>query len=205
MAVLVEGISVVVRRDAIVRAFGPEWATFVAAVPNQTLCADPEIARVGFMHPDDVKAYVERLGAHGMVHLRDGAAMDLVVIDQLRGLLSPCDWLEFGRTGLTGANDVIGVARLKGTSVAKIALPIGWTYPGSLSARFTFVPNASVPEMLEKVGHEDGVDVLRDRESGKRLFMGRTAAAEPSAPSTETSKNRASTTLWQRLTGKPKA
>jgi hypothetical protein len=34
MAVLVEGISVIVRRDAIERKLKGGWATFVGAVPN---------------------------------------------------------------------------------------------------------------------------------------------------------------------------
>jgi hypothetical protein len=102
MAVLVEGISVVIRRDAIVRTFGPSWDAFVVAVPNRTLCADPEIARVGFMHPDDVQAYVVQLGTKGMLHLRTENAVDLVVVDQLRGPTSHCDWLDFGSVDLQG-------------------------------------------------------------------------------------------------------
>ena len=53
MAVLVEAISVVVRRVAIDRAFDDGWKAFVSRVPNATLCADDQLARVGFM---DLKA-----------------------------------------------------------------------------------------------------------------------------------------------------
>ncbi len=47
MAVLAEGISVIVRLDAIARLMDDDWARFVAIVPNQTLCCDNELARVG--------------------------------------------------------------------------------------------------------------------------------------------------------------
>ena len=57
MAVLVEGISVIVRRDAIESKYDGGWDTFVDNVPNATLCADDEIARVGFMGPADVEAF----------------------------------------------------------------------------------------------------------------------------------------------------
>jgi len=49
MAVLAEGLSVIVLFDAIARLVDDEWAKFVALVPNQTLCCDNELARVGFM------------------------------------------------------------------------------------------------------------------------------------------------------------
>ena len=42
MPVLAEGISVIVRLDAIARLMDDEWANFV---PNQTLCCDNELAR----------------------------------------------------------------------------------------------------------------------------------------------------------------
>ena len=47
MAVLAEGISVIVRFDAIARLMEDDWAKFVAIVPNQALCCDNELARVG--------------------------------------------------------------------------------------------------------------------------------------------------------------
>ena len=47
MAVLAEGISVIVRLDAIARLMDDDWARFLGVVPNQTLCCDNELARVG--------------------------------------------------------------------------------------------------------------------------------------------------------------
>jgi hypothetical protein len=52
MAVLVEAISVVVRRDAIDRSFEGGWMAFVSRVPNATLCTDNQLARVDFMDPE---------------------------------------------------------------------------------------------------------------------------------------------------------
>ena len=73
MTVLVEGISVVVRASALDRYPGG-WSAFKAAVPNQTLCADGELIRVGFMHPADVQAYVSELEQLGLRYLVDGSA-----------------------------------------------------------------------------------------------------------------------------------
>jgi hypothetical protein len=49
MAVLVEALSVIVRREAIVRKDSGGWSAFVAAVSNETFCADSELVRVGFI------------------------------------------------------------------------------------------------------------------------------------------------------------
>ena len=60
MAVLVEAISVVVRREAIDRSFAGGWDSFVSLVPNATLCSDGQLARVGFMDPKAVERFVRR-------------------------------------------------------------------------------------------------------------------------------------------------
>ena len=90
MAVLVEALSVIVRREAIVRKDSGGWSAFVAAVSNPTFCADFELVRVGFMHPDDVGGFIRRLNARGLTFL-DGHenAVDLVVIDQREGPTTP--------------------------------------------------------------------------------------------------------------------
>jgi len=46
MTVLVEGISVIIKREVIERKFPGGWQDFVKDVPNQTLCADDELARI---------------------------------------------------------------------------------------------------------------------------------------------------------------
>jgi hypothetical protein len=203
MAVLVEGISVVIRRDAIVRTFGPSWDAFVVAVPNRTLCADPEIARVGFMHPDDVQAYVVQLGTKGMLHLRTENAVDLVVVDQLRGPTSHCDWLDFGSVDLQGHK--VSAARLKGSALLKTAVPDGWTYATSLSSGFTFVSKDAVPLAIGKVTQQDGMGAARDLDTNQELFMGRTQAGLDRAPLSGEQPEPVLGRLWRRIRGAPKS
>ena len=66
MAVLIEAISVVVRADELLKKFPGGWDAFKAIVPNQTLCADNEIVRVGFMVPQDVESFIKRLQRVGL-------------------------------------------------------------------------------------------------------------------------------------------
>ncbi len=102
MAVLVEGISVIIRREAIAEKFPGGWDAFVCDVPNRTLCADDKLTRIGFMSPEDVKAYVEDLERHGLIYLENENAIDLVVVDQIRGPTTQCEWIEFGHINMDG-------------------------------------------------------------------------------------------------------
>jgi hypothetical protein len=52
---------------------------FTAEVPNGSLCADGELARVGFMTPDDARGYVKHLEPRGLKYLEDRNAVDIVV------------------------------------------------------------------------------------------------------------------------------
>lgn len=87
MAVLAEAISVVVRADRLLAVYPGGWDAFVGSVPNETLCADDELVRVGFMVPDDVRAYVAELERQGLIYLRGGEAQDLehILIGRNRG------------------------------------------------------------------------------------------------------------------------
>jgi hypothetical protein len=77
MAVLVEGISVVVRLDAIQQKVPGGWNAFKDHVLNKTLCADNELARVGFMTPDDVKSFVSSIEGLGLIYREGDAAVDI--------------------------------------------------------------------------------------------------------------------------------
>src|ERR1700730_405151 len=97
MAVLVEATSVIIRVQAIHSRYPSGWLAFVQNAPNNTLCSDNELARVGFMTPDDCRSFVGSLESIGISFLRDGQSQDIVVADQMRGLTVPCDWADFGR------------------------------------------------------------------------------------------------------------
>lgn len=84
MAVLVEAISVIARADSIAEKFPGGWERFRGESPNNTLCADGELVRIGFMAPHDVKPFIGHLTTRGLTYLSDGIAHDIVVADQQR-------------------------------------------------------------------------------------------------------------------------
>src|SRR5262245_36984742 len=114
MAVLVEGISVIVRRDSVEARYSGGWDQFVADVPNRTFCADSEVARIGFMAPDDVAAFIDFLEKRGLVFLEDGEALDFCVCDQQSGPTCECPWVEFGQIEFD--NYRVAAARLAGST-----------------------------------------------------------------------------------------
>lgn len=176
MAVLIEGISVILRAEAITGKYpgGPE--AFGAGVPTpSTLCADGELARVGFMTPDDAKAYVEALERTGLRYVDNGAAVDLVVVDQRTGLRAPCDWAAFGHTTWGGdPKQVIAICYAQPSAVEHVTAPDGWRFERSLSANHRFVETDKLPEAMTLVRRERGVDVYADPASGQEFYVERT-------------------------------
>lgn len=185
MAVLVEAISVVVRRDAIVSRLRGGWTRFVDLVPNSTLCNDGQLARVGFMSPDDVESFVTNLERGGLTFVRDGQAVDITVVDQMRGPTIPTEWLEYAQLTLGNTRNKVAACWLFiGRRVSagvhmpaegmSLATPDGWRYEDSLSASFKFVGNDEFEEKLKYLRTDDDVDVYLDRETGKEVFLSKT-------------------------------
>ena len=185
MPVLVEGISVIVRRGAIDSRFRGGWRNFESDVPNRTLCTDEELARVGFMSSVDVEAYVGRLEMGGLTFVEDGRSVDVAVVDQLHGPTVPTDWLEFAEFTLDQkGNKVLGCWLVEGPRITTghdlslipmwLSTPAGWTYENSLSADSGYVANYEMNDKLTFLRHEGGKDIYLDRATGKEAYIGRT-------------------------------
>lgn len=154
MAVLIEGVSVLVRVQTLADRHTGGWERFVAEVPNKTLCADAELARVGFLMPNEAHDYCLHLEQRGLTALDSaGASLDIAVVDQLHGLLADCPWLELGVVSSVECPPV-RAARLKGSAEERVATPPGWTWAGSLSAQLP-VPQASASADAAPAEDED--------------------------------------------------
>jgi hypothetical protein len=175
MAVLIEAISVVIRAEALLRTFPGGWEGFKSRVPNQTLCADNEIVRVGFMSPQDVESFVKLLTRSGLTYLKDGQAIDVAVADQIHGLAAPCSWLEFGHVNLGGdPKQHVAACRLVNSKYPQVVTPPDWTFDGSLSHTYGFVPSEHTDKSLKYLRHENGLDVYLSTLTGQEVYIGRT-------------------------------
>jgi len=114
MAVLVEAISVIVRREAVEARFVGGIPEFLRAVPNRTACNDNDLIRVGFMDTSDADAYVTSLVAAGLVFRRDDTTMDIAVVIQKKGPTLASPWLEYQDVETNGKK--LGSAGSRGRS-----------------------------------------------------------------------------------------
>lgn len=67
MAVLIDALNVLVLRDVLRLRYPGGEEAFLRSCPNDTLCADEHLARVGFMRPSDVARFCDHLES---VHLK---------------------------------------------------------------------------------------------------------------------------------------
>lgn len=120
MSVICESISVIVRVDVLdLRHHGGAEGCRRAA-PSPTYCSDGVLARVGFSSLDEAGWWIRVLRAKGLQQPRGGRAVDVVVVDEERGVLMPCDWIETAVTG--GVRRAWAVGGPEGA----LAVPAGW-------------------------------------------------------------------------------
>ena len=172
MAVLVEANSIIVLVQAIRDRYSGGWTAFDDSVPNSTLCSDGEVARVGFMNPNDAEAYIGELERRGLTFLRDEDSQDIAFAVQNGGITTPCDWLEFGQIDVAPGQSVSAVW-LKGAASREVICPQNWTYEKSLSRQFAVVPPAHVDKSLKFLRHQDGLDVYQNLLTGEEVYIGR--------------------------------
>jgi tetratricopeptide (TPR) repeat protein len=177
MSVLIEGVSVVVKKATIDQKYYGGLNHYRRDCPNQTFCADEHLTRVGFQSPDDALRFAKQLEIRGFVFVKKGRLVEIALVDALQGFIKKCEWLNFSRMRAhvfnSDVNAEISVCWLKGTGFGDLALPPGWNLKGSLSKQLLFIPNDDIYERLEFLREEDGVEVFLDKKTGKTLYLGR--------------------------------
>lgn len=180
MAVLVEGISVVIRTQAVLTKYRGGWEAFQQAVPNRTMCADNELVRVGFVNPADVGSYVQQLERAGLAPFTKGQSADFAVADQREGFTAPCAWAEFGHVNYqNNPQQRVACCRLKGSQSMQLVTPPGWDFARSLTAASKFVPTGKLDTSFKYLRTENGVEVFLEPATGKEVFLGTQTRQEP--------------------------
>lgn len=170
MAVLCEAISVVIRADLLIEAYGT-FDEFKSSVPHEALAADNELVRLSFMDPDDAKRFIRILEGRGLVYQKNGIARDFVVIDQLRGVLCRCDWIEFGHFSKEGED--FAAARLSGSTIEELITPEGWVPEGSLTKSFVSAPSERRVSVKNAkfTQNNEGNTVITDTVTGVEIVL----------------------------------
>lgn len=171
MAVLIEAISVVFRKEKIDEQFAGGWTAFLGEAPNRTLFSDGDIGCIGFMHPDDVEKYVSYLESFGLDFDIGGQTKDIAVVDQIRGFTISSPWLGFGELDKDG--NAVRACWLSSAEPGFVFTRRGWRFEGSLSQKPGFVPSEDVDKRVRFLRNENGLDVYLDLQTGNEVYMGR--------------------------------
>lgn len=175
MPVIVEAFSVILRADAVEKRYPGGWVQFREDCPNRTLCADGELIRIGFMAEADAERYIRQLVQLGFRLSECGGDSDLVLTDQNRGFLSPCNWAELGQVDWQeDPAKKVSVCRLVRGCREELVTPDGWRYEGSLLEKNQFLKEGQIPEFMDFLRTENGLDVYCDLNTGKEVYVGRT-------------------------------
>ncbi|MRR36497.1 hypothetical protein EG829_17870 [bacterium] len=146
MAVLVEALCVVIRRSTIDMKYPGGWEKFEADHRELPVCADDEITRVGFTLPMPMRLLIRELEKLGFEYMKDGRSAEIAIVDQSRGFMIPCDWLEYGHVTIGDGRSRVAACRSSGSSSKSIVMPLGWRLKRSLSERYSL----EFPEDPEK-------------------------------------------------------
>lgn len=175
MSLLAEGISVVIKRVAVDKKYTGGWVGFVKDDPNETLCYDNNIVRIGFMSPFDVGDYIERLEDYGFQYMVNEDAVDMVVVDQLRGLCSQCHWLEVIHFFIDDDRKKrVTACHIVGEDSRDMYTPGDWDFEGSLSNQYMFVPCGQEDKSLKYLAYVNGLDVYLNLMTSEKVYIGRT-------------------------------
>ncbi len=179
MSVLIEGISVVIRVEAIEHTVAGGVPGVAQAAPNGSFCSDGELVRLGFTDAAGASSYVAELEAAGLVPADGGAACDLVVVDQQAGFCMRCDWAEVVEVVLDEERGRSVMACRARGSQGPLRTPAGWDYETSLTHNRVVLPAHWAPEFLETLGMRHGVTFYRDLRTGRELALTRPAGRAP--------------------------
>lgn len=162
MAVLVEGLSIVVLRDAIDSRYVGGWSRFLADVPAVSWCADDSLVSTSFAVPTDVKSWASILQVRGLRFLDGTTAVDFVVVHQLHGPTSPCEWLRFGAVRTASHVDRLSACHHVDSTSRVVVIPAAWRYEQSLSRQVGEAQPLRPLESFEHLRHHDGRQALAD-------------------------------------------
>lgn len=162
MPVLVEGATWIVRKAA---------ADARALALRARRCADGELVALSFDDPLEARLAGGVLEDAGLAICReDGAFEDAALVHHRLGPAGWCPWLELAAVALPGGGRVLA-ARAAGTARTEVAVPEGWKFEGSVTARRGVCPLSAADRPLRFVRRDPGAAVYVDRFAGDEVLV----------------------------------
>src|SRR6266568_5016139 len=95
MAIAMEFFNIIVPKSVITAKY-PGGIAQCKKDGGPGILEDEHLIRGGAMNWSDVEMIIRHLERCGMRHLdENGRSVDIVVVDMIRGPLTPCNWIEF--------------------------------------------------------------------------------------------------------------
>jgi len=166
MSVLVEAISLVIRRAALDQKFEGGTNAFLSycasrlSSEHRYACSDDHLVCLSYYTNDAAdRGAVPLLGA-GLIEIENDEFADFAVIDQHYGPVLDCRWLEWSRdpAGFTSA-------WLAGELPGELTTPQGWTVEQSLQLKRADMSVLS--DRALKLADENGVETWLDFATGR--------------------------------------
>jgi hypothetical protein len=174
MSVLVEAITLIVKKPAVHEKYQGGWEAFVTDVPNGSLCADDALASISFMALEDVESYIKLLEKKGLTHLIQDEPADMVIADQVQGLKHDCHWCYITDVDLHfDPNKRVTGCRSIYSQVDQIFVPEGWEFEGSISQHCLYVDCVHFDKCFKYLRHEDGKDIYHSVLVDNEIFVKR--------------------------------
>lgn len=166
MSVLVEAISLIIRRSSLDRKFRGGTGAFLnycasrLSSEHRYACADQNLVSLSYYTNDAAhRGAVPLLGA-GLVEIENNAFADFAVVDQHFGPTDSCAWIEWSRdaAGFTSA-------WLAGELPGELCTPEGWTVEQSLQLKRADMSVLS--DRALQLADENGVETWLDFATGR--------------------------------------
>lgn len=174
MAVLIEALSVVIRLETVADKYPGGVEQYIEDCPNNTLCLDDDLVRVGFMTGHDLFDFIRSLERIGFKHMEGDEFDEIAVVDQHDGIVKPCDWLEYLNLVIFEGDIRVSICKIKGSAIDSIAFPAGWNYKNSLSKKSIALDPADFDGRMIFLRREGNVYYYRDKVTGLETFVKRT-------------------------------
>jgi hypothetical protein len=134
MAVLVEGVCLLLRCEAVERHYPGGVKALAAADVAEAVCADDDLMALTFDDSDAAEDFLAELEEYGLRHLVHDMAADAVLADPFVGPVSPCGWAEYGQATVeSDPNKRVALCAMPGTDMSRLCVPKGWRFRGSRS------------------------------------------------------------------------
>ena len=174
MPVLVERLSLMVRRAQLPDSMFRAWVALMAQSGASSALSDGELACASFSDERALSGALRTLVGLGLPFWKGTEPGDIAVVSQTQGPAYWWPWLELGHVSSPDGHRVLA-ARVAGSSRCDVTSPPSWTYAGSATQRLGIVDLPLADRPLRHVRREATADVYRDLFAGGEVCLPRKA------------------------------